>query len=67
MRPLPGNQTFLICPLEIQKRLKNGTEYRDLGGDYFGRRPSKPKANGLVAHLVKLGYSVQIQPVAEAA
>jgi hypothetical protein len=38
-----------------------------ISGSYVDRRPSKAKANRLVARLVKLGYSVQIQPVTEAA
>ena len=47
--------------------LKNGTEHRDLGAAYFDRRPVKVKANRLVARLKKLGFAVQLQPIAEAA
>lgn len=47
--------------------LKDGTEHRDLGGAYFDRRPVELKANHLVARLKKLGFTVQLQPVAEAA
>jgi transposase len=47
--------------------LKDGTEHRDLGADYFDRRPSDAKAKRLVARLVKLGFNVQLQPAAEAA
>jgi transposase len=47
--------------------LKDGTEHRDLGAGYFDRRPTKVKANQLVARLNKLGFTVQLQPIAEAA
>ena len=47
--------------------LKDGTEHRDLGIDYFDRRPVELKANHLVARLKKLGFAVQIQPEAQAA
>ena len=44
-----------------------GTPYQDLGADYFDRRSTEAKANRLVAQLGKLGYAVQIQPLAPAA
>jgi transposase len=47
--------------------LKDGTEHRDLGAGYFDRRPAAAKASRLVAGLKKLGFSVQLQPIAEAA
>lgn len=47
--------------------LKDGTEHRDLGADYFDRRPTEVKASRLVARLKKLGFTVQLQPIAEAA
>jgi transposase len=47
--------------------LKDGTEHRDLGADYFDRRPTEVKAKRLVARLAKLGFAVQLQPIAEAA
>jgi len=47
--------------------LKKGTEYQDLGEDYFDRRTTMVKVNYLVAKLAKLGFSVTIEPVAEAA
>jgi transposase len=47
--------------------LKDGTEHHDLGADYFDRRPPEVKATRLVARLRKLGFAVQIQPIAEAA
>src|SRR5438445_699635 len=47
--------------------LKDGTEHRDLGAAYFDRRPTEVKASRLVAPLKKLGFTVQLQPLAEAA
>src|SRR6266478_2049516 len=47
--------------------LKNGIEHHDLGGTYFDRRPVELKAGRLVARLKKLGFNVQLQPIAEAA
>ena len=51
----------------IYNILKHGTEHHDLGGAYFDRRPVELKANHLVARLKKLGFTVQLQPIAEAA
>lgn len=39
----------------------------DLGAAYFDRRPTEIKATRLVARLKKLGFTVQLQPIAEAA
>jgi transposase len=47
--------------------LKDGTEHHDLGASYFDRRPTEVKAHRLVARLKKLGFTVQLQPTAEAA
>jgi transposase len=47
--------------------LKHGTEHHDLGSAYFDRRPVELKASRLVAHLKRLGFNVQLQPIAEAA
>src|SRR6266566_5625475 len=47
--------------------LKDGTEHHDLGLAYFDRRPTEVKAHHLVARLKKLGFTVQLQPIAEAA
>jgi hypothetical protein len=48
-------------------RLKDGTPHVSVGADYVDRRPTEAKARRLVAQLNKLGYEVQIQPVAAAA
>jgi transposase len=47
--------------------LKDGTEHHDLGADYFNRRSPDAQAKRLVARLTKLGFSVQLQPSAQAA
>jgi transposase len=47
--------------------LKDGTEHHDLGATYFDRRPKEVKASRLIARLNKLGFAVQLQPIAEAA
>ena len=39
----------------------------DLGARHFDHRSTKLKANRLVAQLSKLGFKVEIQPIAEAA
>jgi hypothetical protein len=51
----------------IYHTLKDGTEHRDLGDDHFDRRSTAVKANRFVAQLTKLGFEVQIQPLAKAA
>ncbi len=51
----------------IYNILKDGTEHHDLGITYFDRRPVELKANRLVTRLRKLGFTVQLQPIAEAA
>jgi transposase len=47
--------------------LKDGTEHRDLGVEYFNRRSPEDKAKRLVAQLAKLGFEVQLQRTEEAA
>src|SRR3982075_2530909 len=54
-------------PTPIYHILKNGTEHHDLGVAYFDRRPTEVKASRLVARLKKLGFTVQLQHIAEAA
>ena len=48
----------------IYHMLKNGTPHRDLGADYFNRRPPEVQAKRLLARLAKLGFEVQLQPAA---
>lgn len=51
----------------IYHMLKDGTEHQDLGIQYFDRRSTDQKANRLVAQLTKLGFKVDLQPLADAA
>jgi transposase len=47
--------------------LKDGTEHRDLGAHHFHRRSAEAQTKRLVTQLTRLGYQVQLQPIAEAA
>jgi len=47
--------------------LKSGASHRDLGASHFESRAPKDRAKRLVAQLKKLGFEVQLQPLAEAA
>jgi transposase len=40
--------------------IRDNTEYRDLGRDYFQRRDRSKSARRFVAQLQRLGYNVQI-------
>jgi transposase len=51
----------------IYHMLKDGTLHQDLGADHFDRRSTEVKANRLVAQRTKLGFKVELQPLAEAA
>jgi transposase len=44
--------------------LRDGTEYRDLGGDYYDRRNKAQLQRGLVKRLEGLGHKVILEPVA---
>ena len=44
--------------------IRNGTEYRDLGADYFHRRDQKAHALRLVQRLQNMGYVVNLQTAA---
>ena len=46
--------------------LRDNTEYRDLGADYFTRRYDNPEAkkNRLIRELQSLGLQVEVQPAA---
>lgn len=47
--------------------LKDGTAHQDLGAEYFDRRPAEAKAKKLVGQLAKLGFKVELRPLADAA
>jgi transposase len=51
----------------IYHMLKNGVEHQDLGIDHFDRRSTEIRAKRLVAQLSKLGFQVELQPLAQAA
>jgi hypothetical protein len=51
----------------IYHMLKDGTHHQDLGADHFDRRSSEAKATHHMAQLAKLGFHVELQPVAHAA
>jgi len=51
----------------IYHMLRDGTAYQDLGTDHFDRRPVEVKAKRLVGLLTKLGFDVELRPIAEAA
>jgi len=44
--------------------LRDGTEYRDLGGTYYDRRDKRRVAARLVRRLSQLGYAVELRPAA---
>jgi transposase len=44
--------------------LRDEVPYKDLGGDYFDRRQSKPKLERLVRQIEKLGLTVRLDPSA---
>ena len=47
--------------------LRDGTEYRDLGGDYFEKRNKEKLQRNLVRRLEGLGLQVMLEPAAVAA
>jgi transposase len=47
--------------------LKNGELYRDLGGDYFRKRDPERQTKRLVAQLERLGHTVTLEALSEAA
>ncbi len=48
----------------IYHMIKDGTEYVDLGGDYFERRDAERLQKSLVRRLERLGYTVSLTPAA---
>lgn len=51
----------------IYHMLKDGTQHQDLGADHFDRRSTEVKTKRLVAQLAKLGFQVDLHPLADAA
>ena len=50
----------------VYHMLKDGTEHHDLGAGHFDSRSAEVKTKRLVAQLAKLGFQVQLQPLAAA-
>jgi hypothetical protein len=46
--------------------LKRGTEYVELGGDYFDKRNKQQVQQRLVKRLEKFGYKVSLEPATAA-
>lgn len=51
----------------IYHMLKDRTQHQDLGADHFQHHSPEVRARRLVAQLGKLGFQVQLQPIAAAA
>jgi transposase len=51
----------------IYHMLKDGTAFQDLGAEHFDRRPTEIKVKRLTGQFAKLGFKVQLTPIAEAA
>jgi hypothetical protein len=47
--------------------LKDGTEHQDLGANHFDRRSTQIKVRRLAAQIARLGFQVELRPIAEAA
>jgi hypothetical protein len=47
--------------------LKEGVDYKELGGDHFARLHGEQTKNKLVKRLEKLGYEVDLRPKQTAA
>jgi transposase len=48
----------------VYHMLKDGTAYQDLGSDHFNRRSKNTHSQRLVRQLQRLGYVVEIKPIA---
>lgn len=57
-------RTILVAAYHI---LKDEVVYADLGGDYFDRLNAEKTKRHLVKRLQRLGYTVELQPLAPAA
>jgi transposase len=51
----------------IYHMLKDGTEHQDLGANHFDRRSVQIKARRLAAQIARLGFQVELRPIAEGA
>ena len=64
-RALGAVKHSILCA--IWHMLKNGELYRDLGGDYFRKRDPERQTRRLVAQLERLGHTVTLDTLPEAA
>jgi predicted TIM-barrel fold metal-dependent hydrolase len=53
--------------MAIYDKLKVGTQHQDIGADHCDRRSSGAKVRRYVTRLARLGFHVELQPVAQAA
>ena len=51
----------------VYHMLKDGTQHQDLGANHFDHRSTEIRAKRLAAQIAKLGFHVQLRPLAEAA
>jgi transposase len=51
----------------VYHMLKDGTHHQDLGANHFDHRSTEIKAKRLAAQIAKLGFQVELRPIAEAA
>ena len=51
----------------VYHMLKDGTQHQDLGANHFDHRSTEIRAKRLAAQIAKLGFQVQLRPLAEAA
>jgi transposase len=54
-----GNRTSLVIAYHL---LRDGTEYIELGGDYFEKRNKQQLERQLVKRLEQLGHKVVLEP-----
>jgi len=50
----------------IYHLLRDGETYQDLGGNYFDERDRQVVQKHLVRRLERMGYQVELQPMAQA-
>src|SRR5215471_7896511 len=51
----------------VYHMLKDGTQHQDPGANHFDHRSTEIRAKRLAAQIAKLGFQVQLRPLAEAA
>lgn len=51
----------------IYHMLKDGTHHQDLGANHFDHRSTEIRAKRLVAQIARLGFEVELRPLADAA